>query len=602
MELWNDFEGKVVDDQFRLGRLLAPKGRSAFFTATGARQEPVTVRLIESLNDEDEILARWRAMRELREPHLVCLLACGRTVLDGTHLVYAAMEPTDAELAEVLRERPLTADETRAMAAAVLAGLEAIHKAGLVHEHVEAANVLAQGEVIKLRSDCVREAPAGAAGETLRRRDAHDLAMLVGYALTQRRDAGQVALPRQFEDLVRNGMSGTWGLKEMGALLRPAAAPLPSAPKPGGTVGTPRPASAGPVPGSGSGSGSGLGSGPGPAPVVVTEPGVLAALNGAGAGLAVGAGTTAGTASEARAAVGVGSGVAAGPMLVGPRGAIASPQTGRSGVAAVAVGVSAPERMGAAAERTNGSGAVAARASVASSGQAMGSAERAPQVEGATGAVEPEPRSFSPTVVAQALGGDAGTAPMPTRRGQVMDRPTSGDAGVARRRWLIPLAIAGVIALLLLLIWQFGRGNSSVVRSVPAGAATGGLPGAGAVPAPAPEKPSAASGSSRADGRMSAAAGAEEGSGAAPPSAAESWRVVSFTYARQEQAQHRANLIGARHGELHPEVFAPKGRSPYLVTLGGWMTATQAEALKQRARRDGMPGDTYTQNYHGPRR
>ena len=51
--------------------------------------------------------------------------------------------------------------------------------------------MLAQGEVIKLRSDCVREAPEGAAGETLRRRDAHDFAMLVGYALTLRRDAMQ---------------------------------------------------------------------------------------------------------------------------------------------------------------------------------------------------------------------------------------------------------------------------------------------------------------------------------------------------------------------------------------------------------------------------
>ena len=130
MELWNDFEGKVVDGQYRLGRLLAPKGRSAFFAATGPRVEPVSIRLIESLNDEDEILARWRRVRALDEEHLVRMQACGQAMIDGTHLVYAVLEPTDAELGEVLRERPLTQEETRAMAAAVLAGLEALHAAG----------------------------------------------------------------------------------------------------------------------------------------------------------------------------------------------------------------------------------------------------------------------------------------------------------------------------------------------------------------------------------------------------------------------------------------------------------------------------------------
>ena len=56
------------------------------------------MRLIESLNDEDEILARWRVVEGIHEPHLQAISASGKTVLDGTHLVYAAMEPTDKPL------------------------------------------------------------------------------------------------------------------------------------------------------------------------------------------------------------------------------------------------------------------------------------------------------------------------------------------------------------------------------------------------------------------------------------------------------------------------------------------------------------------------
>ena len=223
MELWNDFEGKTLDGQYRLERLIGPKGRSAFFEGQTDTGERTTVRVIESLNDEDEILARWNAVRLLESPQLLTILDAKKTVLDDVHLVYAVLEQTDAELADILKERPLSAEEARLVAAAVLGGLEALHGRGLIHEHVEPSSVLACGDEVKLRSDCVREAPEGAEGETMRRRDAHDAAMLIGQALTQRRDVGSARLPRPFDELVRNGMSGTWGLKEMNALVQPVA-------------------------------------------------------------------------------------------------------------------------------------------------------------------------------------------------------------------------------------------------------------------------------------------------------------------------------------------------------------------------------------------
>ena len=569
MELWNDFEGKVVDDQYRLGRLLAPKGRSAFFAATGPRMEPVSIRLIESLNDENEILARWRRVRALDEEHLVRMQACGQAMIDGTHLVYAVLEPTDAELGEVLRERPLTQEEARSMAAAVLAGLEALHAAGLVHEHVEAGSVLAQGEVIKLRSDCVREAPEGAAGETLRRRDAHDFAMLVGYALTLRRDAMQGVVPRQFEDLVRNGVSGTWGLREMAALLRPA----------GATAG---------VAGASANVGASATAGPGtkkvPGGAAAPVPHVASVLPAAVNGGAVGNGSTGNGVGQR-----VPGSAAAGPMLVGPRGAGASAgATAGVGLSMAGAMVGVPERLGTSSSGTAGRPVPAAARPVVESGRAA-----AP--------------SYAAAAVASALGSGEEADRLPTRRASPTERVAaerdSTAQGDGRRRLLVPLAVLGAILLLVLMIWYFVRGSAAK----PAQTAQ-----ATPVAAPILAKPSAASaaGSSTAAGRRFARTQAGAPTKAIsvpavvnPPASAAAagmvWRVVSYTYTRQEQAQGKVSEIAARHPELKAEVFTPSGRSPFLVTVGGWMNAGQAETERERARRNGLPRDTYAQNYHG---
>ncbi len=75
------------------------------------------------------------------------------------------------------------------------------------------------------------------------------------------------------------------------------------------------------------------------------------------------------------------------------------------------------------------------------------------------------------------------------------------------------------------------------------------------------------------------------------------WRVVAFTYNREGQAAEKVKTIAARHPGLHPEVFSASGHAPYLVTLGGWMSANQAATLRSKARSEGMPRDTYTRNY-----
>jgi len=233
MRLWNDYEGNTIAGIYPIEKLLRPEGRSAFFSTSNGTGTPAVIRLIESLNDEYEILPRWKVMAELKQTHLVTLKKYGQTTFEGTPLLYAVMEATDADLSQILCERSLSVDETREIATSLVEALETLHGAGFVHEHIEPASVQAKGDVVKLRSDCVREAPEGDEGIALKKQDIHDLAVVLLQALTLQRslDAiGPAALPAPFDKVIRNGINGTWGLAQMAAVLMPPVAAVTAAP------------------------------------------------------------------------------------------------------------------------------------------------------------------------------------------------------------------------------------------------------------------------------------------------------------------------------------------------------------------------------------
>lgn len=519
MELWNDFEGKTVAGRFPLERLLGPQGRSAFFATTANGSGPAVIRLIETHFDEEEILGRWRTVMGLQEPHLQALTVCGETTLDGTKLVYAVLEPTDMELADALRERPLTVAETRQVTAAVLSALERLHAAGLVHEHVEPAYVLAQEEMVKLRSDCVREAPEEGA-EAARAADVRGLALLVAECLTQARDESRAGtLPAPFAEMVRRGAAGEWGLPEMRSalegpvLVRPGMAPA--------AVAVAAPA----------------GAGPGMRPAAAARVTVTAPARGDG-----------GAASEPQA------------------GAQASP-------------VSGPER-------ASVSPAVAAAAE-----------EHTPASVAARVAAVHEPRSGA---ALGRLDTEAGRVHGIADADRIVMDPVEDES---RRGGL--WAGLGVAAVVL-----FGWGGwhamhrapaapvaapvaaSAPATAGPAAARTSGEAAAPTATASAPRKSSAAT---PAPAKSPAARG--EAAPAASAAGHGSWRVVAFTYNREDQARHKAEQIDARHAGLHAEAWSPSGRAPWLVALGGWLDQREAEALVSRARRDGLPRDTFARNY-----
>lgn len=243
MQLWNDYEGRTIAEAYPLKKLIRPEGRSAFFLTTNGTGTPSMVRLIEAHFDESEILTRWKTISEIHQENLVEMRKFGETSLDGTPLVYAVMEPTEMSLADLLQNRTLTVEETKQLAASLIAALTALHQRGLVHEHLDPSNVLAAGETVKLRSDCVREAasPDGDEAEANRRKaaDAQELAALLLQAMTGRRSlqGSATMLTPPFDGIIRNGLSGKWGLSEMATALGPVAKPQePATPAPAALV------------------------------------------------------------------------------------------------------------------------------------------------------------------------------------------------------------------------------------------------------------------------------------------------------------------------------------------------------------------------------
>ena len=232
MQFWNEMEGKTVGGRFVLGSLLRTAGRSAWFNTRDDQQRPRVLVVTESLNDEAQLLQNLEAASRIRHPNVVAIETTGQASIDDKPVVYAVLEPTEENLGEVLRDRALTPDETKQITESLVAGLSAIHAAGLSHGHVSAANVLASGDTVKLRSDCLQIVPSEARAESFGQ-DTGDLGATVFESLTQRKltspqDPAISKLPAPFRLVVENAINGTWGLPEIAAALKPGA-PLPPA-------------------------------------------------------------------------------------------------------------------------------------------------------------------------------------------------------------------------------------------------------------------------------------------------------------------------------------------------------------------------------------
>jgi eukaryotic-like serine/threonine-protein kinase len=449
MEVWTEYEGRTIDGAFPLTRLLRREGSSAFFTTSNEAGLPRLIRLIESRSDEDDILSRWRGVAALDHPNILKLEEYGQVVVDETSLVYAVMEPVDANLGEIVSDQRLTLLETRQIAASLLSVLEALHSHGFVHKHVQPVNVVAVGEVVKLQCDCICETPEGERGRQLKQRDVHDLAVVLQQALIQEQTpeaaTHHLPLPAPFDQIVTRGIKGEWGLTQIAAALEgtsipeeiPALAALPDA-----RIVARRPSSS-----------------PGPSEAIQ-------------------------------------------PNLFD----VTSPPDQTP--------VSDATEVSAEREETQGS-------------------------------------RFAPRIG--------------------------------------PMAAIAFVLIIVALTWSLlSRKTATPVNTPPAVTAQ---------PADTAPKDSAAVPASGVVGNVAnapvVATAPQNKTGGAP----DEWRVIAYTYRQEAQANKKAATLGQKYPELKPEVFRPAGEGPYLVTVGGAMAKNEAFALTRKVRREGLPHDTYAQNY-----
>lgn len=184
-----EWQGRTIDGKYVLGTYLGGSDGSAVFRtrvgrelaggSVGNRAEAesktdAAIKLVVADGAEGESpLRRWEEAIKLNHPNLIRILAVGRAAVDGREIVYAVEEFAEENLAQILPERALAAEEVRSMLSPVLAALEFVHGQGLVHGAIRPSNILAVGDQVKLSSDSLR--PPGEVPRTISLYDAPEV-------------------------------------------------------------------------------------------------------------------------------------------------------------------------------------------------------------------------------------------------------------------------------------------------------------------------------------------------------------------------------------------------------------------------------------------
>lgn len=265
--MWKSWQGRTVDGKFLLQEYLGGSDHSAvFLTSTAAAGESgkAAIKLIAASGDDAEQLQVWRSVRDLKHPNLIRILDCGSGEVDGTAFLYVVQECAEENLAQIVPERPLTAEEARGMLPPILDALTFVHDRSFVHGSIRPSNILAVGDQVKLASDVLRtgekgakaqstyDAPEAASGKISKASDVWQLGMTLVEVLTQRlpvRSASSAPtvpamVPEPFREIATHCLqideSKRWSMTEIqdrlaGKQARPAPALVQKPPASPGT-------------------------------------------------------------------------------------------------------------------------------------------------------------------------------------------------------------------------------------------------------------------------------------------------------------------------------------------------------------------------------
>jgi TonB family protein len=158
IELWKNWEGRVVDGKFTLRQWLGGSDHSAvFLTERGGRQaQKAAIKLISAGNpDAGAQLSGWGDAAKLSQPNLIRLFECGRGQIDDTRLLYVVMEYAEENLAEILPLRALSAGEASEMLRPAAEALASLHRSGFVNSRIRPSNIMAVHDQLKISADAV---------------------------------------------------------------------------------------------------------------------------------------------------------------------------------------------------------------------------------------------------------------------------------------------------------------------------------------------------------------------------------------------------------------------------------------------------------------
>ena len=163
--LQEHWEGASLSGGYTLEQWLGGDDSAAFFRAARAQGGAgAVVKLApEGSDGGDAALALWRRTRQLRHPNLVELLEYGRADHRGEAALYAVFESPDETLADALSRSPLNQREAREVLDSVLDALRYLHGQGLVLGALDAKDIVAVGEQIKISTEGLREAETASA-------------------------------------------------------------------------------------------------------------------------------------------------------------------------------------------------------------------------------------------------------------------------------------------------------------------------------------------------------------------------------------------------------------------------------------------------------
>lgn len=150
-----EWAGKLAGDTFPLHRWIGgSQGAGVFLTDWSEPAVKAIIKLIPADAEDAEMrMAAWEAAETLSHPNLIEVYAHGRCEIDGVLCLYVVTEFADEVLAEILKERPLTTEETRELLGPALDALACLHAESLVHGRLNPSNIMAAGDRLKLSTD-----------------------------------------------------------------------------------------------------------------------------------------------------------------------------------------------------------------------------------------------------------------------------------------------------------------------------------------------------------------------------------------------------------------------------------------------------------------